>query len=244
MRIPRIYTPEQLAVGICIDLDENAARHVTAALRMTAGQQLILFNGLGGEFSAELVTAKKNKASVMVTAFSDCERESALQLHLGIGISRGERMDWVVQKSTELGVNSVTPLSTKHTGVKLAGDRADKKIHHWQKIAISACEQCGRNRTPVIHPLETLDNWLASTLAECRYVLHHRADIDAERREPPASIALLIGPEGGLDDSEIFAAEQAGYSSLGLGPRVLRTETAPLAAIAILQGRWGDMQSH
>ncbi len=135
----------------------------------------------------------------------------------------------------------MTRLWARHTGVNVARARDGKRIDHWQQIAVSACEQCGRNRTPVIHPLKTLDNWLASTVAECKFVLHHRADAYAEQREPPTSIALLIGPEGGLDESEIAAAEQAGYLSLQLGPRVLRPETAPLAAIAMLQGRWGDM---
>ena len=244
MRTARIYTTHKLQSNTAVVLEPEPSRHLARVLRLGVGDSLTLFDGTGGEYRGSITAVDKKNVHVKTGAHLQQECESPLNIHLGVAISRGERMDWVVQKSTELGVNSVTPLSTKHTGVKLAGDRADKKIHHWQKIAISACEQCGRNRTPVIHPLETLDNWLASTLAECRYVLHHRADIDAERREPPASIALLIGPEGGLDDSEIFAAEQAGYSSLGLGPRVLRTETAPLAAIAILQGRWGDMQSH
>jgi 16S rRNA (uracil1498-N3)-methyltransferase len=151
-------------------------------------------------------------------------------------------MDWVVQKATELGVNALTPLFTERTEVKLTGERAAKKIRHWQQIAISACEQCGRNRLPMIHALQDMDHWLASTEAQRRFVLHHRADSIGGASDKPDSIALLVGPEGGLGDNEIGAAEQAGFQPLRLGPRILRTETAPLAAIAILQAHWGDMQ--
>jgi 16S rRNA (uracil1498-N3)-methyltransferase len=150
-------------------------------------------------------------------------------------------MDWIVQKATELGVIALTPLFTERTEVKLAGDRAAKKFHHWQQIAISACEQCGRNRLPVIHALQELDHWLASTEADRKFVLHHRADSIGWAGDKPDSIALLVGPEGGLGDNEIGAAELAGFQSLRLGPRILRTETAPVAAIAILQAHWGDM---
>ena len=151
-------------------------------------------------------------------------------------------MDWVVQKATELGAYSLTPLFTERTEVKLAGERADKKIRHWQQVATSACEQCGRNRLPVINSLQPLHSWLMATEAERKFVLHHRSDTATTASNKPTSVALLVGPEGGLSAEEINAAEQAGYQSLRLGPRVLRTETAPLAAIAILQARWGDMQ--
>ena len=241
MRIARIYTTHKLHSNAVFMLEPEPSRHLARVLRLGVGDNLTLFDGSGGEYLSSITAVDNRQVQVLTGAHLRHECESPLNIHLGIAISRGERMDWIVQKSTELGINSLTPLSTKHTGVKLAGDRADKKIHHWQQIAISACEQCGRNRTPAIHPLETLDSWLVSTVAECKFVLHHRADTYAEQREPPTSIALLIGPEGGLDESEIAAAEQAGYSSLKLGPRVLRTETAPLAAIAMLQGRWGDM---
>ena len=242
MRTARIYTTHKLHSNTVVVLEPEPSRHLARVLRLGVGDSLTLFDGTGGEYPGSITAVDKKNVRVVTGAHLQHDCESPLNIHLGIAMSRGERMDWIVQKSTELGISSLTPLSTKHTGVKLTGDRADKKIHHWQQIAISACEQCGRNRTPAIHRLETLEKWLGSTVAECKYVLHHRADIGAEHREPPTSIALLIGPEGGLDDSEIFAAEQAGYSPLRLGPRVLRTETAPLAALAILQGRWGDMK--
>jgi 16S rRNA (uracil1498-N3)-methyltransferase len=241
MRIARIYTTQRLRSNAVVVLEPEASRHLARVLRLVVGDSLTLFNGSGGEYLSSITAVDKKKVQVLTGAHLRRECESPLDIHLGIALSRGERMDWIVQKATELGISALTPLSTKHTGVKLVGDRADKKIHHWQQIAISACEQCGRNRTPTIHSLHGLDNWLDATVAERKFVLHHRADNLTEQNQSPTSIALLIGPEGGLDEGEIAAAEQAGYSSLKLGPRVLRTETAPLAAIAILQEKWGDM---
>ncbi len=241
MRTVRIYTAQKLDSNMSVVLEPEPSRHISRVLRLRVGDSVILFDGGGGEYLGSISTVGKKNVRVLTGAHLQHECESPLKIHLGIAVSRGERMDWIVQKSTELGINSLTPLLTKHTSVKLAGDRADKKNHHWQQIAISACEQCGRNRLPDIHPLDTLDNWLACTSAERKFVLHHRAHAYSDQSEPPASIALLIGPEGGLAESEVAAAERAGYASLRLGPRVLRTETAPLAAIAILQGRWGDM---
>jgi len=244
MRIPRIYTNANLTPGTDIQLDEGAARHLTSALRMTAGQQIILFNGQGGEYSAELVQAKKGKASAMVTGFTQIDRESPLQIHLAIGISRGERMDWIVQKATELGVSEITPLFTERTEVKLSGDRLDKKQQHWQQIAISACEQSQRNRVPTLHTPTHIDQWLSAggdTAAELKLVLHHRTAKKLSEHAPQTHICLLVGPEGGLSDHEIDQAMAGQFQPLALGPRVMRTETAPLAAISILQSLWGDM---
>ena len=241
MRITRIYTAQKLLSNTLVVLEPEPSRHLARVLRLGVGDTLTLFDGSGGEYPAEITAVDKKLVQVMTGLHQQYECESPLNIHLGIAISRGERMDWVVQKATELGVTSLTPLSTEHAGVKLAGDRADRKIQHWQQIAISACEQSGRNRIPTIHPLQALAAWLATTVAEKKFVLHHRAD-STETGTAPGSIALLVGPEGGLSDSEIEAARKADYTALRLGPRVLRTETAPLAAIAILQGWWGDMR--
>jgi 16S rRNA (uracil1498-N3)-methyltransferase len=241
MRITRIYTTQKLHSNDLVELEPEPSRHLARVLRLGVGDALTLFDGHGGEYPGEITAVGKKHVSVLTGAHLQKECESPLDIHLGVAVSRGERMDWIVQKSTELGVTSLTPLSSEHSGVKLAGDRADKKILHWQQIAVSACEQCGRNRTPIIHPLQALNLWLASTVAERKFVLHHRADNIGTGRAP-ASIALLVGPEGGLSENEITAAAQAGYTALRLGPRVLRTETAPLAAIALLQGWWGDMR--
>jgi 16S rRNA (uracil1498-N3)-methyltransferase len=213
MRVPRIYTGQTLQVGASVELEAGASQHIARALRMTPGDPLVLFNGRGDEYRAELLTVGKKQVVAAVNERRERQSESTLSLHLGIAISRGDRMDWVVQKATELGVSALTPLFTERTEVKLAGERAEKKLHHWRQIAISACEQCGRNRLPEISGLMDLGSWLDGTEAERKFVLHHR----------------------------IEAAEEAGFESLALGPRVLRTETAPLAAIAILQARWGDM---
>jgi 16S rRNA (uracil1498-N3)-methyltransferase len=242
MRIPRIYTGQALRGNTRIELEPGPSAHIARALRMHKGDKVTLFNGEGGEYPTEISAIDKKKVVVTTDTHRTLERESNLQIHLGIAVSRGDRMDWIVQKATELGVDTLTPLFTERTEVRLTGERAAKKIRHWQQIAISACEQCGRNRVPAIHALQELSHWLAATEAERKFVLHHRADPVGGASDKPASIALLVGPEGGLSDQEISAAEQAGFQSLRLGPRVLRTETAPLAAIAILQAHWGDMQ--
>ena len=241
MRTTRIHTSQALQSNTTVLLEPEPSRHLTRALRLGVGDRLVLFNGLGGEYPGEIIALDKHKVQVMTGTHSLRECESELDIHLGIALSRGERMDWIVQKATELGVNSLTPLTTEHSTIKLTTERADKKLLHWQKIATSACEQCGRNRVPSIHRPQTLPHWTGTTQAECKFVLHHRAASISTSDRPPASIALLVGPEGGLSDAEIETAEQAGYLSLRLGPRVLRTETAPLAAIAILQAQWGDM---
>jgi 16S rRNA (uracil1498-N3)-methyltransferase len=242
MRTTRIHTAQRLRSNTLVVLEPEPSHHLARVLRLSVGDSVTVFDGLGGEYPARITAIDKKHVSVLAGTHVPRDNESPLAIHLGIAVSRGERMDWVVQKSTELGVYAVTPLSTEHTGVRLAGERAQKKIQHWRQIAISACEQCDRNRPPEVHTLQTLEQWLAATsTAERKFVLHHRADAIDVAGEPPASAALLIGPEGGLSASEIALAETAGFVSLRLGPRVLRTETAPLAAIALLQGWWGDL---
>lgn len=241
MRITRIHTSQPLCNNTVFALEPESSRHLARVLRLGVGDALTLFDGHGGEYPSEITAVDKKQVQVRTGAHLQLESESPLAIHLGIAISRGERMDWIVQKSTELGISALTPLVTEHTGVKLSGDRAAKKVQHWQQIAISACEQCGRNRPPSVHPQQPLANWLANTVAEKKFVLHLRAQ-GLKVGQAPTSIALLIGPEGGLSEREINAAEEAGYDALRLGPRMLRTETAPLTAIAILQSRWGDIK--
>ena len=242
MRIPRVYSPQTMAIGDCIELEAGAARHLTSALRMSPGQVITLFNGQGGEYTAELIEAKKGKAKVSITNFDQVSRESSLSIHLAIGISRGERMDWIMQKATELGVSEITPLFTERCEVKLSGDRLEKKFGHWQQVAISACEQSQRNIVPLVNKPKKLEQWQASCDASLKLVLHHRTKSSlTDTPRPSAEVALLIGPEGGLSEREIEQAIALNFQPLALGPRVLRTETAPLAAIAILQSLWGDM---
>ena len=241
MRIPRFYTTQALACGNSVALEAGPSQHIARALRMQAGAELLLFNGRGGQYPAVLYRAGKKQVSVHGGRAAAGGAGVAPGDHLGIAVSRGERMDWVIQKATELGVSSVTPLFTERTEVKLRGERADKKTRHWQKIAISACEQCGRNRLPDIAGLSELSAWLGNTDGRSQAGITPSGWPVDSSATPPASIALLIGPEGGLSEAEVDAAELAGYQSLRLGPRVLRTETAPLAALAILQAKWGDM---
>jgi len=238
---PRIYTEHRLGVGAEFALEAGPSRHLAGALRLGTGATVTLFDGNGGEYGAVITELARKHVSVRVDSHRPDERESPLGIHLGISISRGERMDWIVQKATELGVTEISPLLSERTEVKLKGERAEKKIQHWRQVATSACEQCGRNRLPGIHPLQRIDVWSAAVQARCKLVLHHRSSFTLGELETPTELALLVGPEGGLSAAEIAAAEQLGFQSLALGPRILRTETAPLAALAILQSYWGDM---
>lgn len=241
MRITRIFTEQPLQVDAVVELGRDAARHLVTVLRLQVGHPLTLFNGEGGEFDAEIVSAGNKSVAVRVLTHDAVERESPLVTRLGIGLSRGDRFDWVLQKATELGVTELVPLHTERTEVKLRGDREEKKQRHWQQVIVSACEQSGRTRVPQLHPPQSLDEWLAVT-ADIKLLLHHRSDttLSSLRQRQPASAALLIGPEGGLSEQEIARGTAAGFQSLTLGPRVFRTETAPVVALGLLQGLWGD----
>ena len=241
MRVPRIYTQQELRADRQLTLEPAPSHHISRVLRMGEGESLILFNGEGGEYPATI--SKLDKKSVLVTTQQHNPRdlESPLRLELGIALSRGDRFDWVIQKATELGVASIAPLMSERTEVKFKGDRIDKKQQHWRQVIISACEQSGRNRPPELQPVCNLNSWLPAAQAQRKFVLHHRATSAANSQNTPTSVALLIGPEGGLSGEEISAAGKAGFEALTLGPRIMRTETAPLAALAILQAKWGDM---
>jgi len=210
---------------------------------MQVGDALVVFDGHGNEFAATISDLEKNRVCIQVSQEQSNHRESNLCIHLGIAISRGERMDWIIQKATELGVSTITPLRSEFSAVKLNQERAEKKLRHWRQIAISACEQSGRAVVPNIQALTPLAAWLQSTQADIKLTLHpHAPASDARDAFTPTSIALLVGAEGGLSEQELLGAKESGYGALSLGPRVLRTETAPLAAIAILQATWGDMR--
>lgn len=241
MRVPRVYSPQPLSSGQIISLNEAASHYLSRVLRLQTGRELVIFNGEGGEYRGKIQALGKKQVDVALGEFVAEDRESPLHLELGIGISRGERLDWVLQKATELGVTRITPLFTERTEVKLGSERLDKKMAHWQQILVSACEQCQRNRLPELSAPQSLANWQNQCSAEWRFVLHHRDNQSLAQASAPQSVALLIGPEGGLADEEILAAEGAGFKPLTLGPRVLRTETAPLVAISLVQYLWGDL---
>ncbi|HEY7772227.1 MAG TPA: 16S rRNA (uracil(1498)-N(3))-methyltransferase [Marinagarivorans sp.] len=240
MRIPRIYTTTQLAGQSHVKLEEAVAHYLGKVLRMSAGRELILFNGEGGEYQATVTDITKKSVTVNIGAYCDENRESPLNTHLAIGLSRGERWDLVLQKATELGVTQITPLFTERSEVKLTGERLTKKISHWQGIIISACEQCQRNILPRLNEPVAFSDFLAGEHSELNLVLHHRSQKRLADYPTPSSCTMLIGPEGGLSDEEITQAQKQSFNALTLGPRVLRTETAPLAALSALQLVWGD----
>ncbi|MBV4367277.1 16S rRNA (uracil(1498)-N(3))-methyltransferase [Erwinia sp. BNK-24-b] len=242
MRIPRIFHSEALVVGSEISLDEEAANHVGRVLRMNAGQALELFDGTNLTFQAEIVQADKKNVRVAVIESRADSRESPLHLHLGQVMSRGEKMEFTIQKAVELGVNTITPLFSERCGVKLDAQRLAKKIQQWQKIVIAACEQCGRNRVPEVREAMTLEAWSAEQDDSLKLNLHPRASQSINTLPQPVErVRLLIGPEGGLTADEIAMTARYGFTDILLGPRVLRTETTALTAITALQVRFGDL---
>jgi 16S rRNA (uracil1498-N3)-methyltransferase len=238
----RLYCDLALSPGAEIVLPESAARHAVTVLRLQVGDTLNLFNGAGGEYQASLIAVNKREARVRLIEFHAAERESPLAITLALGISAGERMDYSLQKATELGVTAIQPLATERSVVKLAGERADKRLQHWHNVVIAACEQCGRNRVPAVAPVQTLFDYLAGVGKGGRLLmLSPDAAVPLKRVPPSAGVTLLIGAEGGLAPAERQAAEASGFEPVSLGPRILRTETAPVAALAVLQALWGDL---
>lgn len=235
----RIYTPGPLANQAQIELDNNAANHVSRVLRMRVGDQLILFDGQNIEYPSEIISIDKKSVIIKINHTKVVNRESQLQIHLYQGLCRGEKMDWVIQKSVELGVASITPILTEYGNVKLNGDRLDKKHEHWQKIIIGACEQSGRNQLPLI----SMPKKLVDTVAHLKQMPGLKIVCDPHTSQSlqsalPKSLKeahVLVGPEGGFSQSEIDLLHQAGVASVSLGQRILRTETAPLSILSILQ---------
>ena len=241
MRIPRIFQPGAIALQHEFALDDDAANHVGRVLRMPTGSELQLFNGDGYNYTAHISRSDKKRVFVIATAQLGNPVESPLRIHLGQGISRGDRMDFAIQKAVELGVTEITPLFTERCGVKLDGERLAKRNEQWQKIAISACEQSGRSIVPVVHPAISLDNWLAQSTKELKLTLHPWAKDTIKTLIPNTQIRLVIGPEGGFSEQEMTCTSAAGFCGIQLGPRVLRTETAALTAISALQLQFGDL---
>lgn len=238
----RLYCDLPLSPGAEIVLPEAAARHAVTVLRLQAGDTLNVFNGAGGEYRASLVAVNKREVRARLIEFDAAERESPLKITLALGISAGERMDYSLQKATELGVTAIQPLATERSVVKLAGERADKRLQHWQHVVIAACEQCGRNRVPAVAPVQKFFSYLAAVDRSKRLLmLSPDAATPLKRVQASDEVILLIGAEGGLAPSEYQAAEASGFEPVSLGPRILRTETAPVAALAVLQALWGDI---
>ena len=244
MSLTRLFCDQRLSTGATLRLDGDRARYVGRVLRLRPGDRLNVFNGDDGEFAAQLQKATKSAAELLVGEPVDTATESALKLHLVQGVSRGERMDFVVQKATELGVKRITPVLTEYGMVKLDEKRAAKRRDHWQGVAQSACEQSGRTRPPLIDAPVTLNAWFGMRPRETDTDLILRpgaATPLASINAPTTKVCLLIGPEGGFSYQEYDDAELAGFTAVSLGPRVLRTETAALAAVTVAQSLWGDL---
>ncbi|TAH52342.1 MAG: 16S rRNA (uracil(1498)-N(3))-methyltransferase [Betaproteobacteria bacterium] len=239
--ISRFHFPQHLPHAGEIELPEAVAHHAVRVLRLAAGDPLVLFDGAGGEVEARLVLRGK-AAFAELRCYREPQRESPLRLVLVQALATGDKMDWIVQKAVELGVSAIQPIQAERSVLRLSGERAEKRHAHWQQVAVSACEQSGRNRVPDVGAPVALAHWLATTSPAVRYVLAPdggEAAFGAGPR-PPGEVQLMIGPEGGWTAHELAACRAAGCIAVGLGPRVLRTETAGLAAIAVLQARWGD----
>lgn len=243
MRNIRFYSDQALAIGAQIQLSNSATAHAVRVLRMAVGDQATLFNGDGYDYACTLITVQKNAVLVVVDACQLLENESPMQITLLQGISSGDRMDYTIQKAVELGVKQIQPLTTERSIVKLTGDRAEKKVAHWQGVVNSACEQSGRAVVPTVLMPLTLKQWLLENAhqGQSRILLNpvgakQLRDID----QPVKQVQLLIGPEGGLNDAEINLAVAHQFQSIILGPRVLRTETAALAALSAMHTLFGD----
>jgi 16S rRNA (uracil1498-N3)-methyltransferase len=246
MRLTRVYVDAPVSAGNRLLLEGSAANHVTRVLRLRVGDALTLFNGCGGEFGARIDEIQKDTVMVSVAEHRPPDRESPLSLTLAQGISRGERMDWVIQKATELGTSRIVPLFTRRSVVRLDEKQAGRKLQHWRAIAVAACEQSGRNRVPELTEPTDFYELLAATsqgaATSTRLLLSPSGDARLDDLEGVgAGITVLIGPEGGLEDVEQEAAIAAGFKAVRLGPRVLRTETAAIAALTIIQHHFGDL---
>jgi 16S rRNA (uracil1498-N3)-methyltransferase len=239
-RAPRFYCDAPLPPGAAVELPERAARHA-AALRLRKGDAVVLFNGDGHESAATLTGLGKRGAACLVRNRAAVDRESPLEVHLAQGVCAGDRMDLVLQKATELGVASIQPVVTARSIVRLSSERQGRRGTHWQNIVIAACEQCGRNRVPEVAPSVAFGAFLARPARDgTRVLLLPEGETTIRALGPRAPVTVLIGPEGGLAPEERTLALAAGFRAVRFGPRILRTETAPLAALAALQALYGD----
>jgi 16S rRNA (uracil1498-N3)-methyltransferase len=243
MATPRFHCPLPLHAGQRLTLPDAIARHAVGALRLRDGDPIVLFNGDGSEFPGTLLKAGKH-AEALLRESRRPQRESPLPVTLVQGISSGERMDFTLQKAVELGVLAIQPVLMRRTVVRLDADKRGRRVQHWQAVAISACEQCGRNIIPEVAPILDFPDWLRRDTPEdtARFLLDPEAGLSARTLSPPSGeIELIVGPEGGFDPAERDAAIAAGCQPLRLGPRILRTETAAMVALAAMQSLWGDL---
>jgi 16S rRNA (uracil1498-N3)-methyltransferase len=241
--MPRFYCPQPLAVGDTIDLPDPVAHHAWV-VRLQPGAELTLFCGDGGEYLAQLAVLEKKRATARVLAFVERDRELPYEITLAQALPEAAKMDWIVEKAVELGVAAIQPLAAQRSVVKLSAERAEKRHAHWQGVIVAASEQSGRNRLARLAPLDNFNAWVGQNGLHRRILLSPRAAgslADWARHQPPQALTLLVGPEGGYTEQEEDAAIAQGAIALSMGPRVLRTETAGMAAVAALNALWGGM---
>jgi 16S rRNA (uracil1498-N3)-methyltransferase len=241
--MPRFYCPQPLAIGLIIDLPEAVAHHVHV-VRLAPGEAITVFNGEGGEYTAVLQTVEKRRASAEIKAHSARDAELPYAVTVAQALPEASKMDWIIEKAVELGAAAFQPLAARRCVVKLSGDRAEKKFAHWQGVIVSASEQSGRNRLAQLAPVDEFKDWIAQQDMHRRVILTPRASqslADWARHQPPQALTIMVGPEGGFSDDEENLAVAQGALPLSMGPRILRTETAALAALAALNASWGGM---
>jgi 16S rRNA (uracil1498-N3)-methyltransferase len=241
--MPRFYCPQPLAIGLIIDLPEAVAHHVHV-VRLAPGEAITVFNGEGGEYTAVLQTVEKRRASAEIKAHTARDAELPYAVTVAQALPEASKMDWIIEKAVELGAAAFQPLAARRCVVKLSGDRAEKKFAHWQGVIVSASEQSGRNRLAQLAPVDEFKDWIAQQDMHRRVILTPRASqslADWARHQPPQALTIMVGPEGGFSDDEENLAVAQGALPLSMGPRILRTETAALAALAALNASWGGM---
>ncbi len=244
MRISRVYTNQALEQGTSIMLPQEQSHYLANVLRQQTGDTVILFNGTDYEYEATLIHISKKQAELKITGCIEKNVESPLQIHLAIGLAKGGHMDLAIQKAVELGVHRIIPVITEFSNVRIKADRLQNKMNHWSSIIISAAEQCGRTKLAILEQPVKLDAFLASEPVGQRLLFHPEADTTfAELDGKPDNVTLLTGPEGGFSTEEVALARDSGFKVLGLGPRILRAETAVISALACCQARWGDLDS-
>jgi 16S rRNA (uracil1498-N3)-methyltransferase len=238
--IPRIHCDSKLGPGAQFALGEDAAQHVAKSLRLKAGDSIVVFDGRGGEYDATIQRIDRDRVDVKVGALRATERESRLALGLVQGLPEADKMDWIIQKATELGVAWIQPVTCERSVVRLVGERAARREAHWRRVAVAATEQCGRTRVPEVRPTLNFMSWLAVPVDTPRWMLDPAAEPLVARGPAPSPLELLVGPEGGFSERERELLATRGAIGVSLGPRVLRTETAPVAALAAIHALWGD----
>lgn len=243
MRTPRVFIDAQLSENTKIPMPDTTFQHICKVLRLKSGHPVKVFNGQGGQFNATIANIEKRSASLKITSFESLNNEPPIKVTIGQSLSRGERMDYAIQKAVEVGVFAIQPLFSERCEVKLSQDRIEKRLQHWQQVAISAAEQSGRGIVPRVYPPLELDSWVTQCNHSLKLTLHHHSahPINQLGRPRDQHICLLIGPEGGLTENEVKNSNKYGFQAITLGPRVLRTETAPIVALSVINSLWGDI---